>query len=116
MTDGDGPPDRLAEIAGLAAAIADRILQKHEAGASIPPSHFHMLVDAARILQNNGAPWPPSVEKVLMGVAKRAYEFDVVADGGNSGTEGENVVVQLIQRSDRKKRADADRADPKGAG
>ena len=76
MSDADGPPDRLAEIAGLATAIADRILEQHAAGTSIPPVQFTMLVNAARMLQDNGVPWPPSVESVLMEVARRAYEVD----------------------------------------
>ena len=64
-------PDRMVEVAGLAAAIADRILEHHDAGTSIPPEHFYMLVKAAQMLEDNAVPWPPSVERVVTEVAKR---------------------------------------------
>lgn len=73
MTAGD-PPDRMAEVAGLAAAIADRILEQHEAGTSIPPEQFRMLVRAARMLLDNNVPWPPSVTFLVMDVARRVEE------------------------------------------
>ena len=64
-------PDRMVEVSGLAAAIADRILEQHDAGTSIPPEHFYMLVKAAQMLEDNAVPWPPSVERVVTEVAKR---------------------------------------------
>lgn len=73
MTAG-GPPNKLAEVAGLAAAIADRILEQHEAGATIPPEQFRMLVSAARMLLDNDVPWPPSVTYLVMEVARRVAE------------------------------------------
>lgn len=69
----------MAEVAGLAAAIADRILDQHEAGMSIPPEQFRMLVRAARMLLDNGVPWPPSVEHVVTEVARRLDEVEAPA-------------------------------------
>ena len=74
MTSGSGQPEKMAEVAVLAAAIADRILQQHEAGTSIPPEQFRMLVRAARMLLDNGVAWPQSVEHVVMRVAERLEE------------------------------------------
>lgn len=71
MTDTSAPPDKMAEVAGLAAAIADHILAQNAAGTRIPPEQFTMLVRAARMLLDNGVPWPPNVEHLIMEVAKR---------------------------------------------
>ncbi len=74
MTDASGQPDRMAEVARLAAMIADRILQQNAAGEHIPPEQFVMLVRAARALLDNDVPWPPTVEYVIMEVAKRVEQ------------------------------------------
>ena len=78
MTGPGDQPDRMLEVSGLAAAIADRILEQHDEGTSIPPEHFYMLVRAAQMLEDNAVPWPPSVERVVMEVAKRV-EVDEAA-------------------------------------
>jgi hypothetical protein len=96
MTDTGDEPDKMAEVAGLAAAIADRILDQHEAGASIPPEQFRMLVRAARMLLDNGVPWPPSVEHVVMEVARRLRDFEAPATA-TAPSEGDDVVVQLTR-------------------
>jgi hypothetical protein len=96
MTDTGDEPDKMAEVAGLAAAIADRILDQHEAGASIPPEQFRMLVRAARMLLDNGVPWPPSVEHVVMEVARRLQDFEAPATA-TAPSEGDDVVVQLTR-------------------
>lgn len=94
MTDADVPPDKLAEIAGLATALADRILDQHVAGTSIQPKQFHMLVKATRMLQDNDVAWPPSVELVLTEIAKRAEEVPRYTE---AGTNGDDVVVLMSQ-------------------
>ncbi|WP_204165294.1 hypothetical protein [Methylobacterium radiodurans] len=74
MTDASGQPERMAEVARLAAMIADRILQLNAAGEPIPPEQFVMLVRAARALLDNDVPWPLSVEYVITEVAKRVEQ------------------------------------------
>ena len=96
MTDTGDEPDKMAEVAGLAAAIADRILDQHEAGASIPPEQFRMLVRAARMLLDNGVPWPQSVEHVVMEVARRLQNLEAPA-AATAPSEGDDVVVQLTR-------------------
>ncbi|MCJ2071277.1 hypothetical protein MKK75_21195 [Methylobacterium sp. J-030] len=85
----------MAEVAGLAAAIADRILDQHAAGASIPPEQFRMLVRAARMLLDNGVAWPPSVEHVVMEVARRLK--DTAAPPEDAPPRGHDVVVHLTE-------------------
>jgi hypothetical protein len=84
VTAGD-PPNKMAEVAGLAAAIADRILDQHEAGTSIPPEQFRMLVRAARMLLDNDVPWPPSVAYLVMEVARRVEEAKPPSKGDDIG-------------------------------
>lgn len=92
MTAGD-PPNKMAEVAGLAAAIADHILGQHEAGTTIPPEQFRMLVSAARMLLDNGVAWPPSVTYLIMEVARRVEEAE-------PPPKGDQVVAQLTQALD----------------
>ncbi|MCJ2095783.1 hypothetical protein MKK67_25265 [Methylobacterium sp. J-072] len=87
----------MAEVARLATAIADRILEQNAAGTTIPPEQFTMLVRAARMLLDNGAPWPPSVEIVLMEVARRIGQAEAAPDVGPAATEGDDVVGHLTQ-------------------
>jgi hypothetical protein len=74
VSDPSGPPDQMAEVARLAAMIANRILQQNADGVPIPPEQFVMLVRAARALLDNDVPWPPSVEYLIMEVAKRVEQ------------------------------------------
>ncbi|WP_244507529.1 hypothetical protein [Methylobacterium phyllostachyos] len=87
----------MAEVAGLAAAIADRILEQHEAGTSIPPEQFRMLVRAARMLLDNDVPWPPSVEHVVMEVARRLQDVEGPSAQPAPGPKGDDVVVGLTR-------------------
>jgi hypothetical protein len=98
VTDPAVPPEKLTEVAGLATALADRILEQHAAGTTIAPNQFHMLVNATRMLQDNGVPWPPSVELVLMEVARRAEQAEVVS-------AGDDVVANLTQALSAMKRS-----------
>jgi hypothetical protein len=100
MSDADGPPGKLAEVAGLAAAIADHILEQHAAGTTIPPKQFHMLVTATRMLQDNGVPWPPSVELVLTEVARRFEQAQAAPEGTTAAPEGEEIVFHLTRSPD----------------
>jgi hypothetical protein len=90
-------PDKLVEVARLATAIADRILEQNEAGTTIPPVQLTMFVSTARMLLDNGAPWPRSVEHVLMEVAKRVERAEVAPHVGPAATRGDDVVGHLTQ-------------------
>jgi hypothetical protein len=97
MTTSSDQPDKMAEVAGLASAIADRILEQNEASTSIPPEQFRMLVRAARMLLDNDVLWPPSVEHVIMEVAKRVEEAREAVPNPFANTRGEDVVVRLTE-------------------
>ena len=97
MTDTNAPPDKLAEVAGLATALADRMLDQHVEGTRIQRKQFHMLVKATRMLQDNGVAWPPSVELVLMQIAKRAEQAEGFGGSTESGASGDGVVVHMTQ-------------------
>ena len=49
------------------------------------------------MLQDNGAPWPPSVEQVLMEVAKRIEETEAEPEVASAPSEGDEAVVHLSQ-------------------
>jgi ABC-type oligopeptide transport system substrate-binding subunit len=98
VTSGSVQIEKMAEVAGLAAAIADRILEQNEAGTSIPPEQFRMLVRAARMLLDSDVPWPPSVAYVVLEVARRVEEAQPVS-------RGDDVVVHLKQGPNVTKRA-----------
>ncbi|WP_144760748.1 hypothetical protein [Methylobacterium dankookense] len=71
----------MAEVAGLASAIADHILAQNAAGTRIPPEQFTMLVRAARMLLDNGVLWPPNVEHLIMEVAERVGQAKAASEG-----------------------------------
>lgn len=96
--------NKMAEVAGLAAGIADRILQQHEAGTSIPPEHFRMLVQAARMLLDNGVQWPLSVAYLVTEVERRIEEAEAAASDASTGRKGDNVVELLAKGLSKKKR------------
>ncbi|MCJ2052101.1 hypothetical protein [Methylobacterium sp. J-070] len=104
MTEPGGQPNKMAEVAGLAASIADRILEQHGAGTSIPPEQFRMLVQAAKMLLDNGVQWPPSVAYLVMEVEKRVQEAEAAASEPSSGRKGDNVVELPAQGLSTKKR------------
>ncbi|MCJ2144205.1 hypothetical protein [Methylobacterium sp. E-066] len=97
MTGSHAEPDKIAEVARLATAIADRILEQHSAGATIPPEQFTMLVRAARMLLDNGAPWPTSVEHLLMEVARRIEQAEADPGVAPAASVGDDAVVHLTQ-------------------
>ena len=97
MTAAGDEPNKMAEFAGLAAAIADDILRKHEAGTSIPPEQFRMLVRAARMLLDNGVHWPPSVAYLVTEVERRIEEAEAAASDPSTGRKDDNVVELMAQ-------------------
>jgi hypothetical protein len=98
-------PDKLAEVAGLATAIADRVLEQQASGSSIPPEQFRMLVRAARVLLDNDVPWPPSVERVVMEVAKRIERAETASKDSQFRSKGDDVVAHLMQAFNAAKRS-----------
>ncbi|MDP4005342.1 hypothetical protein [Methylobacterium sp. NEAU K] len=105
MTAAGEQPNKLAEVAGLAAAIADSIIDHQVSGTMIPPEQFRMLVSAARILQDNGVPWPPSVEHVVLAVAKRVEQAEAATADGETGSEADETVGKPTHTLNTEKRS-----------
>lgn len=95
---------KMTEIAGLASEIADRILEQHEAGISIPPVQFRMFVSAARMLLDNGLPWPPSVEHLVLEVERRVEEIEADLKGGVVKSIDERVKRLMLVINEAKRR------------
>ncbi|MGH1587944.1 hypothetical protein ACRBEV_05825 [Methylobacterium phyllosphaerae] len=89
MSAEDEQIEKMAEIAGLATAIADRIFEQQEIGAPIHPEHFRMFIRAAQILLDKELPWPPAVERLILEFAKRVEDIKPTSCGDN--------VVQLTR-------------------
>lgn len=97
MSEVGGRPNEMAEVADMATVIADRILEQHAANSRIPPERFRMLVRLAQMLLDNGEPWPPSVEHVIMEVARRVEEAKPSPASADGGTRGDDVVANLTR-------------------
>ena len=65
MSDGQPQSERLTEVLRLATSLAYRILNKQLLGSAVPPNQTQALVDAARVLHENGMDWPPGVTEAL---------------------------------------------------
>lgn len=99
MTDAgaEGQSDKLGEVARLATLIADRILEAQITGHEIPPEQFTALVDAARLLEEQGVPWPPLVEEVLYEAGKRFSEAEAVPETVDPEHEDKGALAGLTR-------------------
>lgn len=95
VTLNDPHASQSAEVTRLATAVADLILQQRAAGTSIPLEHFRLLVSAARMLHENDAPWPPSVDYILREVARYLEQAEIEPDNSFNTSESERVVESL---------------------
>lgn len=99
MTDAsaEGQSDKLCEVARLATLMAERILEAQITGRKIPPEQFTALVDAARLLEEQGLPWPPLVEEVLYEAGKRFSEADATPVAQEPEPEGDGALAGLTR-------------------
>ena len=95
MTRAEGQPDKLGEVARLATLIAERILEAQITGRQIPPDQFTALVDAARLLEEQGLPWPPLVEEVLYEAGKRFSEAEAAPKTADLDPEDNGALAGL---------------------
>ncbi|WP_156376272.1 hypothetical protein [Methylobacterium sp. Leaf117] len=65
MSDGQPQSERLAEVMRLATSLAYRVLNTQLIGSPVPPYQANALVEAARLLHENGVDWPPGVTEAL---------------------------------------------------
>ncbi len=59
---------RLAQVQRLATELAAKVRYAQIVERTIPPEQIAALVEAARLLQERGEPWPPLVGEVLQRV------------------------------------------------
>jgi len=65
VSDGQPQSERLTEVLRLATSLAYRVLNTQLIGSAVPPNQAQALVDAARLLHENGLDWPPGVTEAL---------------------------------------------------
>lgn len=70
MSAGRLQSERLAEVMRLATSLAYRILNTQLIGSPVPPNQAKALVEAARLLHENGVDWPPGVTEALRRLAE----------------------------------------------
>ncbi|MBP2497932.1 hypothetical protein ABID82_001135 [Methylobacterium sp. PvP062] len=88
MGDGSGAPSaKIAEVQRLATALAARVRYAQLVGRPVYEAQISALVGAARLMDEERAPWPPMVEEVLTELA-RAIEGADPAEGGEGGEGG----------------------------
>ncbi|WCS24605.1 hypothetical protein LOK46_26325 [Methylobacterium sp. NMS14P] len=71
MGDGSGAPSaKIAEVQRLATALAARVRYAQLVGRPVYEAQIAALVGAARLMDEERAPWPPMVEEVLTELAR----------------------------------------------
>jgi hypothetical protein len=73
MGNGEGigaPNAKIAEVQRLATALAARVRYAQLVGRPVYEEQVSALVGAARLMDEENAPWPPMVEEVLTELAK----------------------------------------------
>ena len=77
----DGAPNaKLAEVQRLATALAARVRYAQLVGRPIYDAQIAALVTAARLMDEENAPWPPMVEEVLTELARSIDSADPAAE------------------------------------
>ncbi|MCJ2137349.1 hypothetical protein MKK69_25445 [Methylobacterium sp. J-026] len=87
---------KLAQVAQLATAVAERVLDAQIFDLSVPPAQITALASAARLLQDNGVPWPPLVEQVLHELAENSGKLAEGA-GIERTSEGDSALTGLTR-------------------
>ena len=89
MANGDGssaPNAKIAEVQRLATALAARVRYAQLVGRPVFEEQIAALVNAARLMDEEHAPWPPMVEEVLTELARSLEGADPAPDGGSSSS------------------------------
>lgn len=58
-------PEGLAEVVRLSTSLAYRVLNTQLIGSPVPPDQAQALVNAAKLMHDNGVDWPPGVVEAL---------------------------------------------------
>ena len=83
--DGSGAPNaKIAEVQRLATALAARVRYAQLVGRPVYEEQISALVNAARLMDAENAPWPPMVEEVLTELARSLDGADAEADAADA--------------------------------
>jgi hypothetical protein len=113
---GNGTGDsagRLAQVQRLATELAAKVRYAQIVARAIPPEQIAALVEAARLLQERGEPWPPLVGEVLQRVVddmERPAEAEPVE--GATDAEAEAAVANLTRFGEAFRRDEMSAGDP----
>lgn len=55
----------MAEVVRLSTSLAYRVLNMQLIGSQVPPDQMQALVNAAKLMHENGVDWPPGVTEAL---------------------------------------------------
>jgi hypothetical protein len=104
---------RLAQVQRLATELAARVRYAQIVERGVPPEQIAALVEAARLLQERGEPWPPLVGEVLQRVVED-MERPAQAEHVEEKTEAEAAVAGLTRfgKAFRRGGASAPESDP----
>lgn len=94
-TEHDDPTDGLAKVQRLATELAARMRYAQIVERPLPSEQVTALVEAARLLQERGAPWPQIVGEVLRQVADDLSEEPAAKPAQEA--EGNRVVAGLTR-------------------
>ncbi|MEE7464149.1 hypothetical protein MFUR16E_24555 [Methylobacterium fujisawaense] len=92
MGNGDGsgaPSAKIAEVQRLATALAARVRYAQLVGRPVYEAQISALVGAARLMDEERAPWPPMVEEVLTELARAIDGAEPAAEGAADDTGGD---------------------------
>jgi hypothetical protein len=65
MSASEPPSEGLAEVVRLSTSLAYRVLNTQLIGSPVPPDQAQALVNAAKLMHDNGVDWPPGVVEAL---------------------------------------------------
>ncbi|SEH26239.1 MULTISPECIES: hypothetical protein [unclassified Methylobacterium] len=92
MGNGDGsgaPSAKIAEVQRLATALAARVRYAQLVGRPVYEAQISALVGAARLMDEERAPWPPMVEEVLTELARAIEGTEPAAEGEADDSGGD---------------------------
>lgn len=83
MSPATEPPDRLAEVRRLTAALIDQVLEAQLVGQPVPQEQSTALIKAAFFLRACNVPWWPMLAQALHGLGRDVEEAAPEPDAGD---------------------------------
>lgn len=103
---------RLAQVQRLATELAARVRYAQIVERGVPPEQIAALVEAARLLQERGEPWPPLVGEVLQRVVEEMERSTQAEPEPEPKSEVETTVAGLTRFRNAFRRGDGNGREP----